>query len=79
MKYWCLCKTFNDHLNCVGVIAVRDKLHCYNHTLYEMFVTSNGFKRNTGIPKKELNKEKSEPSQICSTMKKQFYKNLTNK
>ena len=44
-----------------------------------MFVTSNGLKQNTGIPKKGLNKEKSELSQICSTMKKRFYKNLTSK
>ena len=46
LKLFCLCKTFNDHLNCPGTIRVSDKLNMFNYTLHQMIVNTKGVEHN---------------------------------
>ena len=78
MKLFCLCKTFNDHLNCPGAIRVGDKLNMFNYTLHQMIVHTNGGRTQTGVPK-EFKRTLSELSQVQNSAKLNFFYTLSTK
>ena len=78
MKLFCLCKTFNNHLNCPGTIRVSDKLNMYNYTLHHMLVNTNGGSTRNYFPK-EFKRTKSELNQVHNSVKLSFFHLLSLK
>ena len=79
MKFFCLCKTFNDHLNCPGTIKVGDNLNIYDYTLHQMLVASNASgRKKSGIPKQFV-RNSSELNQINKSVTLNFFNSLSAK
>lgn len=71
MKFWCLCKTFNDHLNYSRVVMVCDKLHCYQKILNELMITSTRDSKSRCLPL-QWNVNQGELFQLKKDIKKYY-------
>lgn len=77
-KYWCICKAFNDGLNCPGVILVKDKYKIHKHTLHHMMLSVSGNCSQANLSK-QFKKRQSELSQIFNYDMEKFHRTFSKK